>query len=728
MFGGTNKRKVNTLTNYFQPTKKVKSIEEIKQLPRKEPTGLVRSGNASTTSAASGVQTATASKSWMSQSSSAFDDCDDLDDIFNDAEEEEFYKHLPQPAKLATKSTSVLVETKAKIENTEITSSAPQSFRKRVLPWEDSSAGSKEDPLVISGVEFSKHTSTREKLKRPQTTRRIDKPGPPTDRVVLSDEQIGVRELVLRGHSLFFTGAAGTGKSVLLRELIKSLHIKHHYSRVAVTASTGLAALNIQGETLHRFAGIGLGAETVPVLVKRIKAKQETLQRWKQCSVLVIDEISMVDGVLLDKLDSIARNLRASQEAFGGIQVVCTGDFFQLPPVDDGMKKKKTQFAFESKVWKRMMQKTVVLTKVFRQQGDNKLINMLNSMRMGTLTPQMCSELSALARTVHYDDGIQPTELYPTRREVEDANKKRLESLRGLLHLYPCQDIYHEKTLRDSGMNKEMGLKLLDSTLCSKSLLLRHDCQVMLIRNMPDEGLVNGSLGLVVAFLTAKEYDRALIDSRNNVGSFEEVAREICATRAEIPNSARSKETLSMIGVRTHEVSSYRKPSVPSWKNDGDNIDVSDERVLPVVRFASSGDPVRVEPVSFQIFNRDQKVICERHQVPLILSWAMSVHKSQGQTLERVKVNLYRTFEVGQAYVAVSRATSADRLQVINFNPSKVMASPKVIDFYNSLTKMDLAALKPTTFMERVKQSKSRPWSSGSSNYNEYDSDIEFIG
>jgi ATP-dependent DNA helicase PIF1 len=192
-------------------------------------------------------------------------------------------------------------------------------------------------------------------------------------RVFLSEEQRKVLNLVVKDNkSVFFTGSAGTGKSVLMREIINSLREKYNREpdRVAVTASTGLAACNVGGVTLHSFAGIGLGKESVEVLVKRIKRNQKAKARWLRTKVLVIDEISMVDGELFDKLESIARILRTNGRPFGGIQLVVTGDFFQLPPVPENGKEAK--FAFDAATWSTSIGHTIGLTQVFRQKDPGR--------------------------------------------------------------------------------------------------------------------------------------------------------------------------------------------------------------------------------------------------------------------------------------------------------------------------------------------------------------------
>jgi ATP-dependent DNA helicase PIF1 len=155
---------------------------------------------------------------------------------------------------------------------------------------------------------------------------------------------------------------------VLLREIISCLRKKHQREpdRIAVTASTGLAACNIGGVTLHSFAGIGLGKESPEDLVKKIKKNQKARHRWMRTKVLVIDEVSMVDGELFDKLEAIARIIRSNGRPFGGIQLVITGDFFQLPPVPENGRMAK--FAFDADTWNTTIEHTIALHHVFRQK------------------------------------------------------------------------------------------------------------------------------------------------------------------------------------------------------------------------------------------------------------------------------------------------------------------------------------------------------------------------
>lgn len=248
--------------------------------------------------------------------------------------------------------------------------------------------------------------------------------------VTLSEEQKRVRDLVVdQQKSVFFTGSAGTGKSVLMRSIIEHLRRKYvkEPDRIAVTASTGLAACNIGGVTLHSFGGIGLGKEDIPSLVKKIKRNQKAKNRWIRTKILIIDEISMVDGDLFDKLEGIARAMRNNGRPFGGIQLVITGDFFQLPPVPDyDSKDRGVKFAFDATTWSTAIHHTIGLTEVFRQKDPGTSLqmhqgtqliktvfaNMLNEMRLGKITEETIKAFRKLSRPIEFEDALDATELY----------------------------------------------------------------------------------------------------------------------------------------------------------------------------------------------------------------------------------------------------------------------------------------------------------------------------
>lgn len=255
-----------------------------------------------------------------------------------------------------------------KYANKSTTSSKGQSDSP--YPWNKTASALKEEQKRLrQGHRKLVKDHEAEDDPKPTTTKAPHK----VPRVFLSEEQKKVFNLVTEERrSVFFTGSAGTGKSVLMREIIRGLRDKHKFEpeRVAVTASTGLAACNVGGVTLHSFAGIGLGKEAVPELVKKIKRNAKTKKRWMRTKTLIVDEVSMVDGDLFDKLEAVARIIRNNGRPFGGIQLVITGDFFQLPPVPDYGKVAK--FCFDAATWNTSIEHTIGLTKVFRQKDPGK--------------------------------------------------------------------------------------------------------------------------------------------------------------------------------------------------------------------------------------------------------------------------------------------------------------------------------------------------------------------
>ncbi|RPA98111.1 hypothetical protein L873DRAFT_1569971, partial [Choiromyces venosus 120613-1] len=467
----------------------------------------------------------------------------------------------------------------------------------------------------------------------------------------LSDEQNHVLDIVVDGggKGVFFTGSAGTGKSVLLREVIAALREKHRETRdaVAVTASTGLAACNIGGVTLHSFAGIGLGKETAQELVKKVRKNMKAKNRWMRTKVLVIDEISMVDGDLFDKLEHIAREIRqARNKPFGGIQVVITGDFFQLPPVPDSGKIAK--FAFDANSWPTTIVHTIGLTQVFRQR-DPEFASILNEMRLGHLSDPSVGFFQKLTRPLSYDDGIEATELFPTRYEVDAANFNKMQQISG-------QSLVFEALDSGSVTDRNIRDKLLSNCMAPQKIELKINSQVMLIKNQ-DDTLVNGSLGRIVGFMSESDFDL-----------YREDPESLESTMAELEHGANNPSS-GRGGVK------HMGP-------------ISTANKYPLVQFALPDGTSRqllVQPEIWKVELPNGEVQAQRIQIPLILAWALSIHKAQGQTLERVKVDLGKVFEKGQAYVALSRATCQEGLQVLRFDKSKVMAHEKVRAFYNSL-------------------------------------------
>ena len=229
--------------------------------------------------------------------------------------------------------------------------------------------------------------------------------------VKLLPKQQWVVDAVRSGRNVFFSGMAGTGKSYLLEYLIKyvlPLEGTH------VTSSTGLSALNVGGITIHSFSGIRNGEGTKEKLAKMVNDNKGQRKRWQEARTLIIDEISMISGRIFDKLEYVARVVRGNSRPFGGVQLIITGDFFQLPPVDryEG----KISFCFQADSWNNVVQIKLELDQVVRQK-DEALIRILNDTRKGKVTEEMTIKFqSRVGVVLDCSDGIEPQSCTRSRR------------------------------------------------------------------------------------------------------------------------------------------------------------------------------------------------------------------------------------------------------------------------------------------------------------------------
>lgn len=486
----------------------------------------------------------------------------------------------------------------------------------------------------------------------------------------LSQEQEAVLSMVMNGTSLFYTGAAGTGKSFLLHTIIDRLRNKYGDKAVAVCAPTGLAALNVKGETIFKWAGIGQGREAREQLTQKVKNNKKNKEKWLECRVLVIDEVSMLSAELFDKLYYIAQTLRQDQSAFGGIQLVLTGDFYQLPPVTPDSNVEKA-YAFNAQNWNKSIQKMVIMEQVFRQKDDIEFISLLNQLRTNKITDAGEAKYKALARDIPYNDGMEPTQLFSTNREVISANSKRMRGLKGREFVYDADDF--DKSYKNESIYKSM--------IAPEKVSLKANAQVMLVKNQEDGQLVNGSQGIVKTFCP-HHLEGPFLEFWNHSDEKLEVFNKLInaqfdETKVDAPTKQvfDQSEFLKKAQNEFYKMVSsinnmYEWYPLVSFKDleGGDNT----------MKLITRGATTEKDP-------RTKKIIAERKQVHLIPSWALSIHKSQGQTLDRVKVDISSAFEKGQVYVAISRARSLDTLQVIGFNRSKVRIASAVVDFYSKL-------------------------------------------
>lgn len=331
---------------------------------------------------------------------------------------------------------------------------------------------------------------------------------PKKQTIILNKDQQHALKLMKLGWNCFITGPAGTGKTTIISAFKK--YCRDTSRRLELTSTTGVSAILIGGRTIHSWAGILLGDQSAEFYIGRISRGGKAQKAWKEVETLVIDEISMMDAFLFDKLDKIARTIRGNDAPFGGIQLIITGDFTQLPPVE--IKK----FCFESEVWNKVIQKIVNLNIIVRQ--INPLFQKtLNEVRMGTISEEGISLLkSRIGVDLENINGVKPTMLYSKRVDVDALNMSELNKLTKFNQPKKfTASVQVRSTFANNNYKAINSLteiqhnKLVEKVKkVMRTPSIFHCCvgaQVMLTVNLNfDLELVNGSRGIITAFSANK--------------------------------------------------------------------------------------------------------------------------------------------------------------------------------------------------------------------------------
>ncbi len=389
-------------------------------------------------------------------------------------------------------------------------------------------------------------------------------------------------EVMLSGESVLLTGPAGAGKTFVLNRFV-SLS-KSEGKHVSVTATTGLAATHIGGNTIHSLSGIGVHDSLPKDFGKHLsKSRQEIIQKT---DILIIDEISMLHDFRLDMVDEVCRQVREKDEPFGGIQVILSGDFFQLPPVNRG-DSRAGSFVVSSTVWQEINPVICYLEEQHRQD-DEALLEILNALRSGDIRRRHAEQL--LERVgVEPKKGTVVTELHTVNVDVDRINEARLDEL------HEDELIYTQISTGAASYVES----LQRSVLAPSNLRLKKGALVMAVKNSMDRKYANGSLGTVVDFEPATEY--------------------------------------------------------------------------PIVEFLN-GRTVSMMPDTWELRDGDKKR-ASISQIPLRLAWAITVHKSQGMTLDAARIDLRKAFVEGMGYVALSRVKNLTNLYLTGINQMALRAS-----------------------------------------------------
>ena len=419
-------------------------------------------------------------------------------------------------------------------------------------------------------------------------------------------------DLVINGKNVFITGPGGTGKSYLINHIVKLFNNDYN---IKVCAMTGVAAelLNCGAKTIHSWSGVGKGGSDIDKIVNKVLRNKQSRNNWNKTDILIIDEVSMMSVKFLKMLEYISRRIRKDERLFGGLQVIFSGDFHQLPPIGDRdtpPNHESHKFCFECELWNKLFPKdnVVVLTQFFRQL-DPTFTKVLMQVRKGKIS-RNTNEIFK-SRLIKNDKVA--TIIYPRKKKVKEENDKHMSELTGETYTYTSQivkkeEFYLQTDLPESYINYE--LRCIRSGMNADEIVeIKLGSHVMCIANIDMTSsvqIVNGSQGIVI------------------------------------------------------------------------NIDEG----MPVVKFKNG----IIRKMEYHNWMSEDIPGLGIKQIPLILSWSITIHKAQGITLEEAVIDAgQNNFEYGQVYVALSRVKTLDGLYLKYYNPYSIKTNPTVIDYYKSL-------------------------------------------
>lgn len=429
-------------------------------------------------------------------------------------------------------------------------------------------------------------------------------------------------ECFLNGENLFVTGPGGCGKSYFIGEIFKTAVANG--KNIKVTSLTGCSAilLNCKATTIHKWGYLGIGKGDEMSIYRRIVKKKQTAN-YIDTEILVIDEISMLNQHLFEVLDFLCKKIRKCELPFGGIQIVASGDFFQLPPVcQDQSDLSHSNFCFQSVLWPETFQKEFAFDINFRQNDDPEFFDILQEIRVGAPSFDTISSLVKCS-TKTYDEKNEvskPTRIFPIKKMVDKINQTEIQKLLDNGEPEQCEysvSLKHSNTSISNKSVTETNVKsevehVTKNGVFEEKIVLCIGCQVMCIANIDQElGLVNGSQGVVKSFV------------------------------------------------------------------------VEDGMRFPIVKFDNIENEIKVKPHNWILECNENYSLA---QIPLVLSWAITIHKSQGMSIEKAIIDIGSSvFQYGQTYVALSRVKSLNGLYLTKVNAQKIRAHPEVIKFYKKI-------------------------------------------
>ncbi|TNJ28558.1 Rrm3p helicase [Giardia muris] len=511
------------------------------------------------------------------------------------------------------------------------------------------------------------------------------------------EQKLLFRAAVCDRRPLFFSGSAGTGKSHLLRAIISGFNDEHP-DGLAVTASTGTAAVNIAGCTIHSFSG--LNADTVGdprQLQAQIRQMRKAIsERWKATEVLIIDECSMLQAEFFDALEQVAREKKRRTSFFGGIQVILCGDFLQLPPVTKNSK--PFTWLFESSSFKEIKLKTS-LVKSFRQQ-DPDFLTLLNELRVAKLSPLSKARLNQ--RLVRQEDieAEQKREIERARKNYEEKEAYLKEEIARLEvevdeSLLALEKVTTQESFRNIFFRLLSSNRELITTKVTKSVTF-YTCPtfpVSLKTHKKDVESVNQQR----LRQTKETIFNMLAKDHNDTDKQEDppkcitlaIGAQVLITKnLDVQKGICNGSQGVVIGIYYREASKRVSGRGLTMQHVPEkNLNVVDDDVVVELQLATTKYSLR--PYLYEFKQSQERVKGTRAQFPLALAYAISIHKCQGMTLDNAIVDLKAAFSEGQVYVAISRLRSLEGLRMTSFQQDKVRANELAMRFHQSLLRID---------------------------------------
>ncbi len=396
-------------------------------------------------------------------------------------------------------------------------------------------------------------------------------------------------DILKTGNNVFLTGSAGTGKTYVLNQY--KFFLKKNNLSYAIVAPTGIAASHLGGSTIHSFFSLGIKEKISDFEIDALLQKKYLWSRYEKLNTLIIDEVSMVSPDIFEAVDKILRAFKFSNKSFGGVQIILSGDFFQLPPITSNKKSEK-KYIWQTNLFEESNLKICYLEKNFRQK-EGELVSVLEEIRSGNVSEESMNLLrKSYKRKI---DNFRPTKLYTHNIDVDRINQEELKKIDEKSNFFEAETKGAKKNYQ----------KIFSSSLLLEKIELKKGAVVIFIKNSTEKGFVNGTLGKIISF---------------------------------------------------------------------------DEKTKNPIVEIFSGRKIIVEKMLFEIENEDGKVTASVSQIPLRLAWAITIHKSQGMSLDAAEIDLSKTFEFGQGYVAFSRLKKIEGLRLMGLNKIALEVDKKILE------------------------------------------------